>query len=310
MKVKLLTSRVEDHAAYKPGDVIEVSDAEGGRLITAGYAERAEPDAKALKSHRPTPETADKLPPENAAKPAAAPKKNGNGKNAAKPAALSVLLLLLSMAAAAVAQTGVYKDANGNRMVITSTGSLENYQGAGTIAGHPTVTTTGLTLAEYGDLGVHQTVWTFTAVSMYFTDHTTAGSHASIKLYEGPQGFIKMLGATCNLTVDCNSSGLADTATFDFGVGTATAGVDNEALATTEQDVIVKIEGDLSDASGLNRATLQSVNTSGFGVDYDGHTTAVDYFFNGLFEANDATADDTCTVNGTITITWINLGDY
>jgi len=216
-------------------------------------------------------------------------------------------LLIVAGLAYAGYTTGVYQDQGGDRLVVTSSGSLENYQGAGTIAAHALVTTTGLTLAEYGDTAVHKTVWTFDDVAMFINDSGANGGHGSIKLYEGPAGIIKVIGASVSLEVVCDSNGLADAATYDFGVGTTTTGTDNAALATTEQNIIAKIEGDLN-ATGTNNATLGASNATA--VDLDGHTTSVDYFFNAAIEADDASADDYCTVNGTITIVWVNFGDY
>lgn len=220
--------------------------------------------------------------------------------------ALSGLLIVAALAYAGYT-TGVYQDQGGDRLVVTSAGSLENYQGAGTIAAHPSVTTTGLTLAEFGDTAIHKTVWTFDDVGLFINDSGANGGHGSIKLYEGPQGIIKVIGSSLSLEVVCDSNGLADAATYDFGVGTTATGTDNAALATTEQNIINKIEGDLN-ATGTNNATLGSSFATA--VDLDGHTTAVDYFFNVAIEADDASADDTCTVNGTITIVWANFGDY
>lgn len=42
----------------------------------------------------------------------------------------------------------------------------------------------------------------------------------------------------------------------------------------------------------------------------DGTTTAVDLYLNLLFDAADSSAADGLTINGTITIDWINHGDY
>lgn len=305
MRIKLLAPMAMDRNSYRIGDIIEHPDKYAAALIADGHAVPVDHEDKEIRKG-PGREAAAVAAPETAAHKTPAARVAGKAK-----AVLVALALLLVLGAVAVAQVPkVYKDSSGDRLVVASGGSLENYQGAGAIAAHTDVTTAGLTLAEYGDTAVHKTVWTFDEVSLYITDATTAGAHGKIKLYEGPAGWIKLVGASSNLTMDCNSTGLTDTATYDIGVGTATVGTDNAALTTTETDILADAGGDLSDADGLNRATMADVNTSGFGTDFDGHTTAVDYFLNVAFAADDASANDTCTLNGTITIVWINLGDY
>jgi hypothetical protein len=46
MKIKLLVSLATERRGYAPGDVVEWPDADAARLITAGYAESAEPEPK------------------------------------------------------------------------------------------------------------------------------------------------------------------------------------------------------------------------------------------------------------------------
>jgi hypothetical protein len=42
----------------------------------------------------------------------------------------------------------------------------------------------------------------------------------------------------------------------------------------------------------------------------DGTATAKDAFLNFLFDTADISDDDAITVNGTVTIYWVNLGNY
>lgn len=199
--------------------------------------------------------------------------------------------------------TGVYQDQGGDRLVVTSSGSIENYQGAGAIG----TSTTGFTVADFGDTAVHKTVFTLDEFELFINDSGANGGHGSLKLYDAPAGILKIIGSSLDVDVECNSTGLTDTATYDFGVGTTATATDNAALATTEQNIIAKIEGDL-DGTGTNNAALGSSFATA--LDLDGHTTAADFYFNVAIEADDASADDTCTASGTITIVWINFGDY
>lgn len=194
---------------------------------------------------------------------------------------------------------GVLRVASGGTLDVLAGGDVKNGAGAGAI-----VTKTGLSLVERGDGVSHKTTWSFSAVSLAITDATTAGAHGKIQLYDWPAGHIKILGSTCDLAVTCGATGLTATATYDFGLGSAGAGVDNAALASTEQDVITKIEGDLSSSA----ATLRSVNSTDLTL--AGTSTAADLWLNAAFEADDASANETCTVTGTVTVHWLNLGDY
>jgi len=192
----------------------------------------------------------------------------------------------------------VFRDLGGDRLVFADGGALWNGAGAGAIG----VSSTGFSLAE-GGLALHQTVWTFDAIEIVITDAGAAGAHGKIKLYDFPAGYIEFLGSTIDLDVACGTDGLTTTATYDMGVGTTTSAAD-AALATTEQNVINKIEGDLSSSA----AALGAVLATDAAV--DGTGTALDLYFNIAFEANDASADDVCTATGTIRVAWINLGDY
>jgi len=206
---------------------------------------------------------------------------------------------------------GVYLTDGGDRMVVQSHGTLElqagatisNAIGAGTIG----VSSTGFTLVETGDGVIHQTTLTLDSDFEFFiTDAGANGAHGSVKLYTFPVGYIKVLGTTTNLALDCvPTNGLVDAATYDIGIGSITAGVDNAALATTEQNIIAKIEGNMS---GATVASIHGINATSLAL--DGTSTAEDAWFNVAIEADDAADDQLCTLSGTVTITWSNLGDY
>jgi len=207
--------------------------------------------------------------------------------------------------------TGVYLTDGGDRMVVQAHGTLELQAGA-TIstaigAGAIGVSSTGFTLVETGDGVTHQTTLTLDEDFEFFiVDAGANGAHGSVKLYTFPVGYIKITGATTNLALDCvPTNGLVDAATYDIGIGSITAGVDNAALATTEQNIIAKIEGNMS---GATVASIHGINATSLAI--DGTSTAEDAWFNVAIEADDAADDQLCTLSGTVTITWTNLGDY
>ena len=149
----------------------------------------------------------------------------------------------------------------------------------------------------------NQTVATFTNYLLVITDSEGQGGHGGLKLLDFPAGMIDIYGVIGDIAFTAGV-GVTTTATYDFGIGTETFATDNAALSAAEQDIVTKVEGDLT-ASAVD-ADFVNVTLANF----DGHTTADDVWFNVVFEDNDMTATGTITVNGTIVITWANLGDY
>lgn len=179
-------------------------------------------------------------------------------------------------------------------------GLARSNNGAGAI-----VTTNGLSLAEYGSGLIHQTVFTLASVDYPIVDSGANGGHGSLQLYDFPEGKVLILGTTNDLTFTAASTnGLTATATYDFGVGSAATGTGDAVLSSTEQDLVTKIEGDLV----ASVATPQAIYSTA--VALDGTTTPADAFLNAAFEAADISADEEGTATGTVTVTWINLGDY
>lgn len=104
------------------------------------------------------------------------------------------------------------------------------------------------TTVEYEILANGAIKFTFTAFELTMTDSAGNGGHGSIALWNFPSG----------KNFACNSAGLklswtstgAASGVVDIALGTAAAGVDNEVLATTEQNITGKIE-DTNDGSGV-----------------------------------------------------------
>ena len=153
--------------------------------------------------------------------------------------------------------------------------------------------------------GVTRTVLTLTGTSITMTDAGAAGSHGSLKVYDFPAGNIAFLGATTNLTILAGSGGITDTAAVVGGVGTVTVATDNATLTTTEQDLVPSTAATLT--AGAGDFDGQSL-TAGIAV-FDGTATAIDAWLNFAIPDAGSTANDTLTVNGTITLVWANLGD-
>jgi hypothetical protein len=162
-----------------------------------------------------------------------------------------------------------------------------------------------ITAVENGNGAVHKTVLTLTALSVTMTDATTSGCHGAHKLYDFPAGPIQILGSSMNLTTLAGSGGIANGAALVGSIGSATVGTNNATLTTTEADLIASKAGTLTAGAGTLASHGGHVATA-----FDGTATAVDAFLNLAVPDADSSASDTVTVSGTVTLHWINLGDY
>lgn len=116
----------------------------------------------------------------------------------------------------------------------------------------------GLSSAEYGDGFVHTTRFTLNALSVTMTDNTTNGSQGSQKLYDFPEGAIRILGVVVNLTIARVGTNLAANAAIVGSVGTVAAANTNGTLTGTEADIVPSAAATLSSGAG----TLQSIPSS------------------------------------------------
>jgi hypothetical protein len=165
----------------------------------------------------------------------------------------------------------------------------------------------GLSVKETGAGPYRQTVLTFADVAFSLVDEAAVVAYAGKKVYDFPEGVIKVFGAVANLAIEGSSAGVNDTFDGDFGLGTVTAS-NNNTLASTEQNIIPttatpQAVAKATTAKGLNAADIAPL---------DGTGTAIDLFLN--FLVDDADQDVTTTpadlvVNGTIVINWMVLGD-
>lgn len=153
--------------------------------------------------------------------------------------------------------------------------------------------------------GVFKTVLTLTNTVITMTDAGAAGSHGSLKVMDFPAGNIAFLGATSDLAIVAGSGGITDTAAVVGGVGTATVGTGDATLTGTEQDLVPSTAATLT--AGAGAMDGESV-TAGIAV-FNGTATAIDAYLNFAVPDAGSTANDTLTVNGTITLVWSNLGD-
>jgi hypothetical protein len=165
---------------------------------------------------------------------------------------------------------------------------------------------TGVTATESAG-AIHQTVLTLADVSITMTDATTAGSHGSLQVYDFPAGLIQVLGCTTNLDIARVGTAITATAEVVGSVGTATVGVDNATLTGTEADICPSTAATLTTGAGAMDG--QSTATEMAAGVWDGTASAKDMYLNFAIPDLGSTGDDALTVDGTITLTWINHGD-
>jgi hypothetical protein len=185
----------------------------------------------------------------------------------------------------------------------TLSSDLQTSSGVGAAAG------TGVAATEKGDGNLHKTVLTFTDAAVVLADEAGVVAYGGLKVYDFPAGAILVLGAVLDVDLTKSSAGVEDTWDGDVGVGTTTA--DNDAsLATTEQDIIPTTATPQA-ADGATTANAQSTATEN--KVHDGTGTAKDAYVNLLVDDDDHdVAGTACNLimNGTLTICWVNLGDY
>ncbi len=129
-------------------------------------------------------------------------------------------------------------------------------------------------------------------------DSVTNG--AGQEIFTFPEGVILILGAT--LDGNCTSGGTV-TGNYSLAVGTVTAANDDD-LTATEADVVDKI----TVANGTDSAGHGFHATAPAAA--DGTTAAIKLFLNVAIANGSITNTGTVAVTGTLTFTWMLLGDY
>lgn len=144
--------------------------------------------------------------------------------------------------------------------------------------------------------------YTFTNLVITMTDATTNGNHGGHKFADFNAGVLVCIGAISNLSLVA-AAGIDADAALIGSVGSVVAATANEALTSTEADIIPSTVCTLTDSAGVmdgEFTTLAALNGTG---------TAVDLYLNFVAPGADATANSTITVNGYIDLIVLPLGD-
>jgi hypothetical protein len=168
-------------------------------------------------------------------------------------------------------------------------------------------TVSGLTV-EHNVVGpLVQTTFTLTDVAQAVVNGT---EYQSTKLFTFPEGRISVLGVTASLaqkTTSTLASTLNASSTGALSLGSAAAS------ATTLANTMVDL---LPSTAFTSSATINVAGTAvgaalATAAQFDGTSTAIPVYLNSAYATTtDVDGDATQTFTGTITITWILLGDY
>lgn len=158
----------------------------------------------------------------------------------------------------------------------------------------------GTNVTELTDMtGVQRTVLTLTDVSIAIGAGSTV-EFGSQLIYTFPQGAIKLIGVSINLTAAALVN-FASTGDGDFALGSAAAS--DQTLAGTDLTWS-------TDSAAMTVTTVASdLHDQGEIVAlYNGTTTPGPVYLNLTMDNDENTG--TIVVNGTITLIWANVGDY
>lgn len=134
--------------------------------------------------------------------------------------------------------------------------------------------------------------------------------YQSTQIYDFPEGRILVLGAIGRLqqkTTSALASTLNASVTGAISLGTAAAS--STTLSGTAADLLPSTA--FTSSATINVAGTAVTAALAASAQFDGTGTAKDIFLNTAYATTtDVDANATQTISGTITITWINLGDY
>lgn len=181
--------------------------------------------------------------------------------------------------------------------VIKEMQAIQNPTGNGAVAG------TGVTESLHVAGQIHKTKITISGLSVTMTDATTAGCHGTQKIFDFPEGNIHILGVSGSLTLTAGAGGIGDTAAAIASIGSVAVGTDNETLTSTEANIVPSTAFTLS--GGIKLSTMVSTGA----VTLNGTATPADAILNIVVPDAGSSANDTFTVDGTLYVSWMNLGD-
>jgi len=147
---------------------------------------------------------------------------------------------------------------------------------------------------------INHTVLTLTDTPVIVVGASGVG-FGGVKIYDWPEGAIQVLGVTVDSLIVTVGTGLDAADGGDWSFGTA---IVSDADLTDATDVDLCPITSADPIAGTNSAQLAA------NAIFDGTTTAKDCNFNMIVDDADISGTVTNTIDATVTIHWINLGDY
>lgn len=163
-----------------------------------------------------------------------------------------------------------------------------------------------VTASERGNSTVHQTVLTLASTPVTVAN-TTGASFGGVKIYDFPAGRILVLGVTASVGFVWTDEDIAAAGSGDYSLGsTITA---DATLGGTDVDMLPSTAMTDPAVLGVAAATNNALAVS---AQFDGTATAIDVNLNIIIDDADVAdaASDVVLASGTVTISWVNLGDY
>ncbi len=195
---------------------------------------------------------------------------------------------------------------------ITATAAeLNNLADGITDSGVGAKTGATVTAVEYGDNVIHQTVLTLAATPITIADDADVAQYGGVKIYDFPAGAIITLGAVIDAAVTLGATGtITDTWAGGVALGTATA-TTGATLTSTEADILPEVDVAAATAkvAVIDAVPVATALTESGARWFDGTATAKDCYLNLVVDDSATHTAGTGTITGTVTLTWINLGD-
>jgi len=191
----------------------------------------------------------------------------------------------------------------------------------GSVGGSIPAATGGVTVQHYGSGSWYKSQFTLNTTNSLGDAAGTAG-YMTLQLYNFPPGAVFLAGATADLDITAVTGASGATGTMgvtndfdgDIAFGTASysaQGTKGTTLALTRDDIIPSTATPQASAH-VTTGNCQTA-TAEAGTIFDGTSTAKDLYMNILIDDadQDVTSNaETLDVDGTVTIFWMNIGDY
>jgi len=158
--------------------------------------------------------------------------------------------------------------------------------------------------------GLHKTRITLHRLEMDITEVAAdPDGWGTVQIYTFPQGRVLVLGVTTDLVCDATSNydgdgDIGDTAEGDFSIGTTATSDTDLSGDATDIDLCPVTSVVLSSGTGDGHGALAA------SAQFDGTSSAKEAHLNMIWDAASVAGNTKVAWYGTVTILWVDLGDY